>query len=161
LLAGLGHEFMGAAADACIGIGERALDEFTRIDLGRNADDAKLVTIQSFLHLGIGKVTAEERIVDVHDGKVPDLTGKIDGFDDAARCAVAIRGIAVEIGGKVPDAGAVTLFCHEVPPFAWLSLRPAPMAVMAARSRVVRLKPASLDCSRILSFVFIYFRYLP
>ena len=45
-----------------------------------------------------------------------DLAGEVDGLDDAARRAVAVGGVAVDIGREVPDAGAEAKLAHDVSP---------------------------------------------
>ena len=65
LLAGFGYQFMRTAPDTRVRVGERSFDELARVNLRRDADDTELVTIQRFLHLRVGEVTAEEGIVDV------------------------------------------------------------------------------------------------
>jgi hypothetical protein len=77
-------------AHAGVRVGEGALTELLGVDLGGDADDAELVSIERLLDLGVRERAPEERPVDIDNREVADLPREIDGFDDVERLAIAV-----------------------------------------------------------------------
>src|SRR5262249_23093784 len=69
---------------------------------------------QRLTDLLVAEVAAEERVVKVDDGQVADFPGEVDRVEDRPRVAVAVRGVAVDVGCEVPDPGPETLVAHDV-----------------------------------------------
>ena len=71
--------------------------------------------LQRLVDLLVGEVAAEERVVEVDDRQVSDLAGDVDRVEHAARIAVAVGGISIDIGGEMPDSCAELLCAsHDV-----------------------------------------------
>src|SRR5690606_18585404 len=117
------------------------------INLGGDADDPEPVAVEGLLDLGIGEIAAEKRVIEIDDRQVAHLSGQVDGLDDAARRAIAVGGIAVDIGGKVPDAGAETRCAHGNPPL--LDDVPGPPAKVCATAICQRWRSAARAASGI------------
>ena len=93
-------------ADGRVGVGDRALDVVPVVDLRGDRDGPQPVAVQRRLDVVEGAVEAGERPVEVDHRQVADGPGLVDLLQQADRRAVALGGVAVLVGGEVPDAGA-------------------------------------------------------
>ncbi|GAA4670680.1 hypothetical protein Prum_073110 [Phytohabitans rumicis] len=89
-----------------VGVGDGALDEVAVVDLRGDRHGAQPVAFQRRPDVVERAVEAGERPVEVDDGQVADGAGAVDLFEEADGRPVAFGGIAVLVGGEVPDASA-------------------------------------------------------
>jgi hypothetical protein len=100
------EELQRLGSDRRVRVGDRSLHVVAVVDLRSDGDGAEPVALQGRADIVQRPLESGKRPVQIDDGQVTDRASLVDLLQQPDRGAVALRGVAVLVGGKVPDTRA-------------------------------------------------------